>query len=451
MIKYILITVVILLAITGTCAGQDPLWTLEQCIAYAKINNLSVQQNVLNERVAKLNLEQSKWSQLPDVSISSGTGRSFGRSIDPTSNTFINSTYDYMGLNGSSNILLFGWFGKRHTIARNDLIHRASKAELSQLENDIALNITNGYLRVLLAKEQIKISLHQLEISNKQAERTESLYNAGRSTGQDLAQVRAQLSNDSAGYFKAVLLCNQSKIDIKALLNLELSDLFDIASLNVQQIDLGLLSASPEDVYNEALSKSGNVRNAALKVQSARKNAAISKSNLYPRLTMGLSGGTNYSSNYTEFSPDGSTKTVTWGKQFQNNFSQSVSIGLSIPVFNGFASKYAVKQAKLSLQNTTLQAMEVRLKLKQDIYKAFNDMQAAYHTYKALNESASYAQTALDFAQKRFDKGLINAIDLLLAQNTSFKANIDVASAQYDFVFKSMVMDYFLGRKLFEN
>jgi Outer membrane protein len=60
------------------------------------------------------------------------------------------------------------------------------------------------------------------------------------------------------------------------------------------------------------------------------------------------------------------------------------------------------------------------------------------------------AQTGLDFAQERYEKGLIPAIDLLLAQNTAFKANADTASAKYDLIFKLMVIDYYLGRNLFK-
>ena len=42
--------------------AQDSIWTLEQTIQYALKNNISIQQNKINERVAHLQWQQSKWS-----------------------------------------------------------------------------------------------------------------------------------------------------------------------------------------------------------------------------------------------------------------------------------------------------------------------------------------------------------------------------------------------------
>ncbi|WP_448635434.1 TolC family protein [Pedobacter panaciterrae] len=200
---------------------------MEKVIEYVTTNNLTIQQSILNERVAKLEMEQSRLSFLPNVSLSTSYGRNFGRSIDPTTNTFINTTYDFTGLNGSASVLLFGWFRTRNTIAKNDLLHKVSETNLSQLQNDIALNVTTAYLRTLLAKEQIAISLHQLDISNKQMKQTESLLSAGRSNGLDMAQVKTQLISDSTNFFKAELALQQAMIDLKALLNLPLNSSFD--------------------------------------------------------------------------------------------------------------------------------------------------------------------------------------------------------------------------------
>lgn len=99
----------------------------------------------------------------------------------------------------------------------------------------------------------------------------------------------------------------------------------------------------------------------------------------------------------------------------------------------------------MGIQNSILQSKEAKLKLKQDVYKACNEVLTAFQTYRASKSAAALAQTGQDFAQKRYEKGLISAIELLLAQNTAFKANADAASAKYDLIFKLMVIDYYSG------
>jgi outer membrane protein len=448
--KYTLAYLLLLMLVTLNSEGQNSVWTLETAIDYAKINNLQVKQSVLNERVSKMQWEQSKLALLPNVSFSTSYGRSYGRSIDPTTNTFVSTAYDFTGLSGSAGVLLFGWFRLRKTIANQDILHRISEAEMNQLQNDITLNVATGFLRILLAQEQINICLNQLILSNSQVKQTERLLLAGRSNGLDVAQVKTQLISDSSNYFKAQLLFQQTTIDIKALLNLSLSDVFEARSINGENIENLVLLLEPEIIYNEAEQKFATIRASKLKIESSKKTLEIEKSNLYPQLNFSASSGTNYSSTYSENLPDGQIRTMSWGKQLQNNFSQSIYLGVSIPIFNGLSTRYSIKQSKANLQITTLQNDEIKLKLKQDIYKACNEVSTAYQTYRASKSAADMALTGLNFAQKRYEKGLIPAIDLLLAQNTAFKANADVASSKYDLIFKLMVIDYYLGRNLFE-
>ncbi|RYE47296.1 MAG: TolC family protein, partial [Sphingobacteriales bacterium] len=343
-----------------------------------------------------------------------------------------------------------GWFQKKNNIAKNDLLHQASHADLTQLQNDIALNITNSYLRILLAKEQIKIHLQQLEVSNRQVKRTETLLAAGRSNGQDLAQVKAQLSGDSANYFKAMLILQQTNIDMKAILNFQLNDSLEIAQLDINQIDADLLLSDPETIYKDAEFMSQSIKSSDLKMLITQKDIDISRSALYPQISIGISAGTNYSSSFSQLSPIGEVKTMSFGRQFQNNFSQRLSLGLTLPIFNGFRDRYAVKISQLTFNSVHLYNLEVRASLRQEIYKACNDMRAAYQACAATNASLKFAQTALEYAQKRFDKGLINAIELLIAQNAVFKASVDSTSAKYDYIFKQMVLQYYLSAGVFK-
>lgn len=443
-----LILLILLLFCFGqTVIAQDSLWTLERCIVYADSHNISLRESEVTARVARMQYKQSRLSQLPSLSLSGSYGKNFGRSIDPTSNQFENTTYDFTGLNGSASILLFGWFGKKNTIKKNDLLHQAAMADLDQLKDNVWLNIVNSYLQILLAKEQIRISRRQIEYSIQKKEQTAQLLKAGRSNGLDMSQMQTQLTIDSTTWLKAKLAYGQAVIDLKAILNLKLQTPFSIAPLSEEDSSAAiLLRLSPETVYNAALVNQGNIVSSKLKVESAEKDVAIAKSSLYPSLSLGGSFGTNYSSTFYQYLPNGDQVLMPWGKQLHNNFSQSLYLSLNIPLFNGLANHYSVKQAKASLQRSQLEELQVQSDLRQSVYKAWNDAATALQTWHAAISTTKSAQKGYYFAQERYKKGLINAADFLTAQNTFFQTQYNEAIAKYDFIFKVKVIEFYMGR-----
>jgi outer membrane protein len=169
----------IAILISGAVQAQDSLWTLQRTIKYAVDNNLDIKQSVLNERLSRLQLLQSQLSQLPNASVSADIGRSYGRSIDPTTNQFINQGYTFSGLNGNVDVLLFGWFQKRNTISQNKFLSKAAVADVDQLKDDVSLNVATAFLRILMAKEQIKVQENQLKYSLK-AKRANRIFCKGR-------------------------------------------------------------------------------------------------------------------------------------------------------------------------------------------------------------------------------------------------------------------------------
>src|SRR6185437_7660191 len=154
--------------IAANAQDNTDVWSLQRCVQYAIDHNISIQQDVLNKRLAKYTLLQSQLSQLPSVNATPAYGRSFGRSINPTTNQFADNSYDFAGLSGTANLVVFGWFATRNTIAKNKYSLQASQADLDQLKDDVSLNVATGYLRALQAQEQINVSQKQVALSMAQ-------------------------------------------------------------------------------------------------------------------------------------------------------------------------------------------------------------------------------------------------------------------------------------------
>ena len=456
-------------------------WTLQRTVAYALENNISIKQSELNKRLSELSFRQSQWSQLPNINANTQYGRSFGRSVDPTTNQFVNgSSYDYLTLSGNVDVLVFGWFQRRNTIAQNKYSLQAANSDLDQLKDDVSLNVATGYLRALLAKEQVKINQKKVELSKAQLEQTIQFARAGRVPELNVAQLESQLASDSSLLITAITDYNASILDIKALLNLDFDISFDVVAPQIPLTDaLAMSTLSAQDVYLQAASHFGRIKSSEQKVIAARKGLAAAKGALYPRLSLTGNFGTNWASTVKEFSnfnvtgtaPTGNfvpvrlgvgdtilpvyqykgtfdSKTVSINTQFDNNFRQGVAINLNVPIFNGLQSRTAVKRARINVQSEQLNKYQNELQLKQDVYKAYNNAQNAIQKYQAAVRAVIAARRAYGFAEKRYKLGLSNTVEYLTTQNNLYTAESNLASTKYDLIFKLKVIDYYLGEEL---
>jgi outer membrane protein len=121
-------------------------------------------------------------------------------------------------------------------------------------------------------------------------------------------------------------------------------------------------------------------------------------------------------------------------------------MGLNIPIFNGNVARTNWKKAQLNVKNVELQNASDAQTLKQDIYQAYATAVGALQKFNASKKQVETAQKAYDFARKRFDIGLLTAIDLITTQNDLFRAKINMTSSQYDYIFRVKLLEFYKGQ-----
>jgi outer membrane protein len=453
-------------------------WDLRKCVEYAMENNISVRQADVQARISVLTHEQSKLSQYPSVNLQNSAGTQFGRSIDPSTNQFTNDKILFANHSLNVNLDLFNWFSKKNTIAANRFQAEAYVQGVEKAKNDIALNVANAYLQILLNSEQIKISDVQVKQSVEQVGNVKKQVDAGSLPELNLAEMEAQLANDSSTLITAQANYTLSILQLKALLNIDADKAFDVEIPPVELIPVEpLADLDPAAVYSLATANLPQQKINELNLQAAIKNVAAAKGNMYPSLSLfgGLDsrysdaqklrvksfakefvnigtvtvGGTPYfvSTLEQQTIPTGFSKN-TYFRQLSDNFSQSVGLGLNIPIFNGGTARTNWKKAKLNVTNVELQNELDAKTLKQDIYQAHANAVASLQKFNAAGKSVETSQKAYDFAKKRFDVGLLNTIDLITNQNNLFRAKINKVSAQADYVFKMKLLEFYKGQGL---
>ncbi len=472
-LKAVFVLIVLLHLRAGAQEGN--VWSLQRCIRYAIDHNISIKQDSLNARLARFTVQQSQLSQLPAVSASGSYGRSFGRSINPTTNQFVEGSYDFLSASGTANVNVFAGLQTRNNIARNKYSLKAALADLDQLKDDVALNVANGFLVAVLAKEQINISRNQVGVSKAQLDQTKAFAESGRVPELNVAQLESQLATDSSNLINSIASYNAAILDLKALLNLDFSEPFEIQVPDVEVGDEMAVSATqPSEVYETARGHFGAIKASQYRVSAAEKNLSVARGGIYPQLSLGYQLGTNYATNYNTYtsSPTGTyqpigltdstgnllpvyqpvvrtvSSAVPFNTQFDNNLRHSVYVNLNVPIFNGWQTRYNISQAKINLETQRLNEYNAALTLKQNVYKAHNNAINSIQKYNAAKRASEAATRALDFAKKRYDLGLTSTIDLLVTQTTQFNAASNMVIAKYDLIFKLKVIDYYLGKEI---
>jgi outer membrane protein len=477
-LKSILVFVIFIVSFDYGFANDSlsGVWTLPHSIKYAQEHNFTIQQNELNERLMRLRLKQSQLAQLPNLNVSPSYGISHGRSIDPTTNQFVVGSYNFLSAGASANVLLFGWFSQRNMIAKNKFNLAATQLDNIQFQNDLSLNVATGYLRILLAKEQIEVQKKQTELSWAQLVQTKKFAEAGRVPELNVAQLEAQLANDSAAYIGAVADYEAAIIDIKALLNLDFEEKFQ-ATVPPIEVDLQpyLQYSGADEIFKIASEKLPNINSSKLKYQAAKAEWKAARASLYPQLSMGGQLGSNWTSTYQQINGYGPIQYIPTGyyaeldgrqldvyqpyakpniikpvffDQLNNNFRQTISLTLNIPIFNGWQAQLQKQQAAINVASQEINIGQVSLKLKQDIYKAYNDVKNAIQKHQAAKQSSTAAQRAYDFAVKRYELGLTNTVEYLSIQNNLYKAEGNFLSTKYDLMFKLKVIEYYVGHPM---
>jgi len=135
--------------------AQDKQWSLRRCLVYAIDNSLDVQQSQFNIETAAINTLQSKNQRYPNFSVGSSLGLNFGRTVDPTTNSFRSVNFLSNGFQLNSAVLIYNGRRLVNTIKSNQTREQATREDLNSVMVTLAFDIAQYYFSALLAQENV--------------------------------------------------------------------------------------------------------------------------------------------------------------------------------------------------------------------------------------------------------------------------------------------------------
>ena len=424
-----------LLCLLPFSAVAQKLWTLNDCIAYAKEHNLSIKQSEIDLKSTDIEVWQTKANFLPSINSEAAYNWNTGKNINPVSNQFENTTFESASGGVSMSMPLFSGLQNWRKLQQAKCKQLATQYQLDMKKDEIILMIINAYTEVLSNKEKIKIQKAQLEISKESVARTRELINAGSLPKGDIYESEAQLFSLEQKIIETESALFIGKMGLAQLLLLKNYKDFEVADNTFEVPIADILNKTPEEIYQSAKEIMGEVKLATANVQLAESSLRLSQSAFWPR----LSAQWGYSSRWSK------NQVMDFWKQLDTNKGMYAGLSLNIPIFNHFSVLSNVKTQKLALQKMQLAKEQTELSTEKNIYQAYNDAANAKKLYEASEKTAQAKEQSFSYAQERHNVGLMNTFDFNQSKYEYENAQNDVIKAKYQYIFKLKVLEYYFS------
>ena len=431
------------IAITSflTASAQAP-WTMDQCMTYAAMHTSSVAQARWDLASATATRNQAIADFFPSVSAQVGSQFSWGRNIDPETNTYNDVTTFNNGYGIYASLTIFdgGQTLNRYRQARNERKRFINAVEMQR--DDSAIAAMMAFADAFYYQHSIRIAEERLRQSEGMLTLTATQEELGIKGAPDVAQAEATVANDRYALVHQRNMFAQAILSLKSAMNLPVDEPLDIDT-TYTAVPTVNLDESAETIYSIALSTNPKALNARLQLATSRYAYDVTKGYLMPTLSLNAGISTSYFKNLS-----GAYSVPTFREQFRNNRGEYVSATLSIPIFEGLNRISSKNRAKYAYEQAKERLIEENRRLHDEIASAVMDRDGYAAEIQSLNAKVEADAEAYRLNSRKYEEGLMSLIDLQLSANTYFSSRVELLQKQMLFLLKDKLVDYYKGNKL---
>jgi len=434
--KFAILNIIGILFISQIVWAQKPIIrNLKECIEIAVANNPLLRQQELKTKRNKIQYNQAWQNQLPTMNANLGHGYNQGRTIDPTTNQFVEQNISSGNQSLNTSMILFDGMRILSDIRMKANAKVAGRLEYEGEINVLKLNVIEAYINVLTAQDMLDQGEKQWELTKQQYERSSVLNREGAISPSSYYDVRGQynLELNNLQIISQTLYSNRLKL--ANLLNCPEAELGTLADVDLE-VDENNNYTDWDMLYEQARLILPEYRAFGARVKEAQQGIKVAQSGYFPRLSLGAGMNSNYSSYVNG----------NYYTQVKNNLGKYLSFSLSIPIFTGFVVRNQVRLAKINLQDVTFDQERRLNELRMNTSKAVFDLHSSREQVLNLQEQEkSYAELHR-ISKVQFEEGATNSVDYLTAKNKWDSSKNQLIMKKYQMLFQQYLNDYYAGK-----
>jgi Outer membrane protein len=441
-------SVVIALALVGmTSAKAQTTMSLHDCMAYAVSNSTKVriqQAEVGDARIDRRDAALRLFT--PQINASTYAYYNFGRSIDPQTNTYFNTTSFHNNYGVSAGIDLFNGFQAVNNLKISKTGMLIADSMEKQVEADICLAVMEAYYNVVYYKRLADVCEEQVSVAEQalvKARRQEELGQKGHA---DVIQMEADLADRQYDLINTRNQYESQKMTLADLMFWPVEEDLVIDTdfrsfAGAQDDDTVILrepEATEESIVDFALDHNPAVQIASWKQQNAKRELNTARWQVLP--SVGLYAG--WSTSYYTYQ---GSSTAPFQDQFRNNGGEYVELSVSIPIWNRMGKQSAIARKRHAFEKAAAEYDQKRRDVESEVRRAVQDRDGAATAYEQACRKAEVQSEAYTLNLKKLEQGLISPLEFQTANNNYLKAQADEMNSLFKYLIKHAVVRYYNG------
>lgn len=419
-------------------------WSLEECVNFAFQNNLNFKNNSYDYEIKKENYKQSKRSFLPRLDASSGYSINYGRSIDPNTNGYTNTSFFSNSYSLSASLDLFAGFRKWNTIFYDNYQQKATEQSLLKAKQELKIKVLENFHQALYTQELLFITKEQLVISKTNVKIIDTKISLGLKAKSDLYAAKALLLSDSLEVLKAKNAVISSKLQLIHTMNLPQKEISLQATISTR-INKEIAFVKSKTIVNKALGHMPEIKEQELLVKAAKKQLTITKSFLLPSLHLRA----GFNTGFYEARTNALGQTVDFNTQLNDNSSKYIAASLSIPIFSGLQKRHQIKVSKINVLKAENNLALKKQQLQQQIEETIQKAQALSLEQEMTEKSIEAKQLEFAIAQKKFTNGLINFFELSQIKKEYIQVKVALLQVSIQLISTNWLLNYYQNNTLY--
>jgi outer membrane protein len=311
-----------------------------------------------------------------------------------------------------------------------ELVNAASMSADAQERNvdtrkaDVLFRVDRAYFNVLRAQAVRRVADATVAARQLVADQVSALAASNLKSSLDVSFARVSLG-------EAQLLLVQARNDLSASFA-ELAAALGSATVTEYALEEADVPAAPpqDDALfaAEALRNRPDVAAERANVEAAASVAAAERALVLPSV-----------------SAVGTFGSIPYHQIGLNSRYAALGFNVNVPLTNG--DLYAARRSEAALRADAerQRLRDLENQVSRDVRIAWLDAQSSFQRLDLTNQMLEQASLALDLAQSRYDLGLSSIVELTQAQLAKTRAEIDQASARYDYQARTAALKYQTG------
>ncbi|MDE6533443.1 MAG: TolC family protein [Muribaculaceae bacterium] len=403
-------------------------WTFDDCVNWAVENSTDVRKILLSALQADEEIGAAKDAWLPNVGFA--TSHSFTNYPSPDEGRSANVYGSSYGINAAWTV----WEGniRKYRLESAKIARQQQNLAGDDVVKNIKLGILQAYLNTMYAKEAVEIARQTLEVSTSQTERARRLMESGRTSKVEFAQIESQMAQDQYNLVQAEGNLASTKMTLKTILELGIDYDMQLADLSFSDSDINAILPSMTETYAAAAAWLPGIKSNDLSKEIYDNDIKIAKAGNLP--TISLQGGLG--SGYTSGGK-------SWASQMGHGFNENIGLSLSVPIYDGNATRRSVAKAKLAALEYDINKENLLNDLSQTIESLYIEAENSKARYTSGLKQLEATQLTAQLVDRQFELGYVAPLDLLTAHNNLVNAKLELLQSKFMAILANKTIGYY--------